>query len=36
MRYTFVRDPGGWDFARKDSEAGPVGGVGYSDPGTGI
>lgn len=31
-----VTDPGGWNYAQKNSEAGPGGGAGYADPGTGI
>ncbi len=36
MRNTYTKDPGGWNYAQKNNEAGPGGGAGYADPGTGI
>ncbi|MCP1178527.1 hypothetical protein NKS28_13680 [Bacillus sp. 1663tsa1] len=35
MRNTYVKDPGGWNYAQKNSEVGPGGGAGYADPGPG-
>ncbi|MEK4636836.1 hypothetical protein NST14_11660 [Bacillus sp. FSL W8-0519] len=34
MRNTYTKDPGGWNYTQKNSEAGPGGGAGYADPGT--
>lgn len=36
MKNTFVKDPGGWYSTSGNNEAGPGGGAGYADPGTGI
>lgn len=33
MRNTYVKDPGGWAYTQKNSEAGPGGGF-PKDPGT--
>lgn len=35
MRNTYTKDPGGWYYTQKNSEIGPGGGAGYTDPGPG-
>lgn len=33
---SYTKDPGGWNYTQKNSEAGPGGGAGYADLGTGM
>ncbi|WP_176547128.1 hypothetical protein [Bacillus cereus] len=32
---SYIKDPGGWNYTQKNSEAGPGGGAGCADPGPG-